>query len=141
MSSKEPSDSLIQTIRTARLATACFALAMLCAGLAPAISTRVVTGRTPPASDYAAGSIALVLTVVLLALCVLMRPARLWPFLTAFGISAAMTLGSVLALIMAGPHPASIFPLLMSGAAAATCWLAVDAQRRPATSAPVPPRA
>lgn len=136
MPAKDSSNSLIQTIRTARLATACFALAMLAAGLAPAISTRIVTGRTPPAADYAAGSVALTLTVVLLALCVWMRRARLWPFRAVFGIGSAMALGSVGAIVVAGPRPASVFPLLLSGAAAATCWLALYAHRRPAPAQP-----
>lgn len=120
----------------AQVTTAFYGLAMLVWGLAPAAVHRLASGYTPPPSTFAVGGLTMALGVVLLVLSALISRKVAWALWTVLVLSSVLLLGSLTLIMVGGAGIPSIFPLLLAGCTAGTCWLALDARRAQARSQP-----
>lgn len=120
---------LRQTLWSAKISAFLFGLALLAWGLGPAVVHRIATGELPPTSMLAVSSLSLIMGLLLIALAVLIGRGPAWPLRGTLVLALAVLLGSVSLLLLGNGTGASLFPLLLALATAATSWLALDARR------------
>jgi hypothetical protein len=123
--------------RWAQLTSLVFGIALLVWGLAPTVVARIVTGQSPSLAIFGLGALVMLLGVCYLGLSVLITRGVGWALWTALGLAVALAAGNLAITYLAG-RSLSVFPLLLAGATAGTCWWALDA-RRGAVAANSPP--
>lgn len=125
----DPQRSLRSALRTARTSAMLYGLALLAYGIAPAVTFRLSTGDVPPMQTLAVGSGTLVVGLVLLLLGVLVGRGVLWALWVTVAAATVLLVGTLALTFTAGASVMAVFPALMAVATAATCWLAIEAQR------------
>ena len=64
-----------------------------------------------------------------IVICVFVGRGMAWALWTALVVSVFLVLGSVVLAVLTGAAPQSAFAVLLSGSAATTTWLAIEARR------------
>lgn len=123
-----------QTLRTAQLCSILFGLAMLAWGLAPPVVHRLATGYLAPVQMLAVGSLTILIGAALVAVGAYMHRGRSWTLWIALATSLVVLAGSLTIVVFEPGISATIFPLLLALATAATCWLALEARRSDANA-------
>jgi hypothetical protein len=121
--------------RWAQLTSLVFGIALLVWGLAPTVVSRLVTGEAPTLANFGLGALVMLLGVCFLGLSVLIARGVGWALWTALWLAMVLAAGNLALTYLAGRTP-SVFPLLLAGATAGTCWWALDGRRGGPASTP-----